>query len=82
MSRTADAAETAIAGRSVAGIYSGGAQWSSESWGGTLAFAAGAGQASDSLSAPLTIGLLGRMTATTSETVTLRGYTVLRYPAQ
>jgi hypothetical protein len=80
--RNADAGETAIAGRAVVGVYSGGAQWSGESWGGTLAFVAGAGPAADSLTAALTIGLLGRMTATTSETITLRNYTVLRYPAR
>ena len=82
VSRSAAAGETAAGGRAEAGIDASGAHWRVESWGATLAFAASAGSASDSLAAPLTISFLGRMAGSTSETVTLRNLTVVRYPAQ
>ncbi len=56
ISRTGNASDTALAGRASAGIHAAGTQWSVESWGGTLSFAATAGTASDSPAAPLTIG--------------------------
>ena len=82
VSRSGVASETAVGGRAEAGIDSSGAHWRVESWGATLAFAASAGSASDSLAAPLTVTFLGRMSASTSNTVTLRSLTVVRYPAQ
>jgi hypothetical protein len=50
-----------------------------ESWGTTLAQAVGATTSAPDLTQPLTIDLLGRMTSATSETVTLRGYRVVRF---
>jgi len=82
VSRAATASETAAGGRLDAGVDSIGAHWRVESWGAALAFAASAGSASDSLAAPLTVSFLGRMAASTSDTVTLRSFTVVRYPAQ
>jgi hypothetical protein len=80
--RTATADETAASGRADAGIHSSGAQWSARSWGSVLSFAASAGAAPDSLAAAITVTFQGRMTSATAETVTLRNFTVLRYPAQ
>lgn len=82
VSRSAAAGETAAGGRLDAGIHASGAQWRVESWGAALAFAASAGNALDSLAAPLTVTFLGRMGGSTSETVTLRNLTVVRYAAQ
>jgi len=82
LSRSAAAGEAQITGRTDAGIHAAGAQWSVQSWGAGLAFAAATGSAVDSLSAPLAIGFQGRMAGATSETLTLRNFTVLRYPAQ
>jgi len=82
VSRSGVAGEAATGGRAEAGIDSSGAHWRVESWGATLAYAASAGSASDSLAAPLTVTFLGRLSASTSNTVTLRSLTVLRYPAQ
>jgi hypothetical protein len=59
-----------------------GVQWSTQSWGTALTFATGVGLAGDSLAAPLTIDFLAHMNTSTTETVTLRNFTVLRYPAQ
>jgi hypothetical protein len=41
-----------------------------------------AAAANESLTAPLAISFLGKMNATTSDTVTLRNFTVIRYAAQ
>jgi hypothetical protein len=82
VSRAAAAGETATGGRVDVGTYSSASQWRVESWGATLAFAASAGKATDSLAAPLTLSFLGNMAATTTDTVTLRNFTVVRYPAQ
>jgi hypothetical protein len=81
-SRSAVAGETAAGGKVDAGIDSSGAHWRSESWGAALAFAASAGSASDSIASPLTVSFLGSMAASTSDTVTLRNLTVIRYPGQ
>jgi hypothetical protein len=81
-SRTAAAAETVVTGRASAGVHTSGAQWQIESWGASLAFAAGAGAATDTLASSITVAFLGRMATTTSETVTLRNFTVVRYPVQ
>ena len=81
VSRGAGAGDAYVAGHANAGIHSGGAQWDVESWGNSLGLAAGIGNASDSLSSPLVIGFLGKLAGGTSETVTLRNFTVVRYLA-
>ena len=82
VTRSAVKEASKVAGRAEAGIHAGGAQWSVQSWGTALALAADVGQASDPLTSPLTIDLLAHMDAVTTETVTLRNFTVVRYPAQ
>jgi hypothetical protein len=47
-----------------------------------LGWLAGAGSAADAIDADLTVGFLGRMASQTTESVTLQGYTVTRYPAR
>lgn len=80
-SRTADAAEGLLTGRAELGIHAAGAQFSSQNWGSVTAFSAGVGSSADNGAAGLTIDLLGRMAAATSDAVHLRQFTVLRYPA-
>ena len=82
MDRIADAAESMIAGKGEAGVYDGGAQLRAESWGATLAYAAGVSNATDLLVPPLTINFLVKMQQATSETMALRNFTVVRYPAR
>jgi len=82
MDRVGVAAESMIAGKGEAGVYNGGAQLRAESWGTTLAFAAGMVNATDSMVPALTINFWVKMEQSTSETVTLRNFTVVRYPAQ
>lgn len=82
VARAAQASVAQLTGRADAGVRAGGVQWSTQSWGDTLTFAAGAGVATDALDAPLTVEFLGAMATAGPETVSLENFTVLRYPAQ
>jgi hypothetical protein len=82
MARTAAATEAVIAGEASAVLHGNGAFWNASSWGSALGHSVGAGVAPESLSSPVTISFLGQMAAGTSDTVTLRGFTVVRYPSQ
>jgi hypothetical protein len=82
VSRNGGAGDAYVAGRIDFGTHSGGAQWSLQSWGTALSLTSGVGNAVDSLGSPLVIDLLGKMASSTTNTVTLRNFTVVRYPAQ
>jgi hypothetical protein len=82
LSRTVTAADTGFAGVLDFAIGAGNQQWSGQSWGSGLAFATALGSASASTSLSLTISFLGQMSGTTSDTLTLSNFTVVRYPAQ
>ena len=80
--RISPALEAMVAGKAEAAVWSGGAQLRAETWGSTLTYAAGVANATDSIVASLTINFQVKMLQATSETVTLRNFTVVRYPAQ
>jgi hypothetical protein len=80
--RAAAAGEALIAGKGEAAVYSGGAQLRSESWGAALAYAASVANATDNMVPPLIIDFQVKMAQATTETVALRNFTVVRYPAQ
>jgi len=82
LDRTGAAADALIAGKGESAVYSSGAQLRAESWGTTLAYAASVANASDNIVPPMKIDFQVKMAATTTETVTLQNFTVLRYPAQ
>ncbi len=82
LSRAASAPETAIAGRMAFGIFSGSQTWDSQSWGNSLTFGASTGTSAENIAQNLTISLRGSMAGATSDTVNLRNFTVVRYPAQ
>lgn len=82
LSRAGAATETLVAGHAEAGIHAGGAQWEVQSWGASLAPAWGVGNAGDSLASTLVLDFLGSMASATTDTLTLRNFTVVRYPAQ
>ena len=82
LSRTTVAAETALAGRTTLGIGSGSQIWNGESWGNALSFATSVGSAAQNTVQNLTISFLGEMAGSTSDTVNLSNFTVIRYPAQ
>jgi hypothetical protein len=70
-----------ISGWAEAGANTSACQLSVQSWGTMLGFGAGVLNAYDSLSYPLVLAFQGQMAATTTDTVTLRNFSVVRYPA-
>ncbi|MBI2680239.1 MAG: hypothetical protein HYX25_04435 [Candidatus Solibacter usitatus] len=70
--RSAAAGDAMIAGRGEAGIYGSGTQLRAESWGTLLGFAAGVGDAGDSIAGPLIVDFRVRMLATTAEAQSTR----------
>jgi hypothetical protein len=60
-------------------IAASGARLSHQSWGTVLALGAGVGTAADDYTVGITIDIQAKV-ATTGDTVTLKNYTVVRYP--
>jgi hypothetical protein len=81
-SRTGGASEGSLGGRTSLGTYGGGQAWDTQTWGTTLTLAANAGTASEDTSQALRLSFKGQMGSTTSDSVFLRNFTVIRYPAQ
>ena len=79
--RAGSSSDVFITGRAEAGANTTACQMSFQSWGTVLGFAAGVLNAYDSLSYPINLAFKGQMAATTTDTVTLRNFTVVRYPA-
>ena len=82
LSRTSVATETALAGHMSFGILASGQSWDAQSWGNSFPVATGVGSAAENTAQNLTISFLGSMAGTTTDTVTLLNFTVIRYPAQ
>jgi len=81
LERNGAVSDALISGWAEAGANTPACQLSVQSWGTVLAFAAGTLNAYDSLQYPLVLAFQGQMTATTTDTVTLRNFSVVRYPA-
>jgi len=81
VSRTASASDSFVSGQVDAGLHNSGALWSAQSWGTTLAQAATVGNAVDSTSSDLLVSFYGSVATGSLDTVTLRNFTVIRYPA-
>lgn len=81
-SRAGSSSETTVVGKMAFGLYSGAQVWDSQSWGNSLSFGVATGTASENVTQNLTISLRGSMAGATSDTVILRSFTVVRYPAQ
>jgi hypothetical protein len=77
--RDAPSADFAAAGRASAGLFAGGARLSAQSWGTSLAFAAGVVNAADAYTGGITVDFQGKV-GSGSDTLTLRNYTVVRLP--
>ncbi len=83
VSRSSSTSESRVSGRTEFGVYAAaGTQYDVQSWGAALSLASGTGNATDSLASPLVIDLRGWFSSSTTDTVTLRNYTVIRYPAR
>jgi|SRR5665213_124213 len=81
-SRAGDATEALLAGHTSFGIYGSGQTWDTQTWGVALSLAANAGTAGVDTSQAVRVSLQGQMAGTTSDSVILRNFTVIRYPAQ
>jgi hypothetical protein len=81
-SRSAGATEALLAGHTSFGIYGGGRAWDTQTWGIGLSFAVNAGIAGENVSQAVRASFQGQMAGTTSDSVFLRNFTVIRYPAQ
>jgi hypothetical protein len=79
LSRNGSASDVQLAGRADAALTVAGAQLNHQSWGTLLTLAAGVGSSTFDYTAGVTVNFQG-MTALTGETVTLRNFTVTRYP--
>lgn len=82
LSRAGGAADTAFAGVMDFAINSGTQPWSGQSWGSSLAYATAVGSTSANTTLSVTIAFLGQMAGSTSDSVSLSSFTVVRYPAQ
>ena len=69
-----------ISGWAEAGAGSSACQLSVQSWGTVMGFATGVLNGYDSLSYPIVLAFQGNMAAITTDTVTLRNFSVVRYP--
>jgi hypothetical protein len=74
-------ADASISGWAQAGANASFSQLSVQSWGTVLGFAAGVLNAYDSLSFPIVLNFQAEMAAPTTDTVTLRNFTVVLDPA-
>jgi len=81
-SRAGGATETLLAGHTNFGIDGSGQTWDTQTWGIGLSLAATAGTAGENTAQAVRVSLLGQMAGTTSDSVILRNFTVIRYPAQ
>jgi hypothetical protein len=81
-SRGAAATDALLAGHTSFGIYGGGQVWDTQTWGIALSLTANAGTSSENTSQALRVSLRAQMAVATSDSVFLRNFTVIRYPAQ
>lgn len=78
---TAPSGSSAGTGRVSLGVFAGGAQWSSQNWGHASAITTGAGSTNEVLTDPVTIDFRAQLAAASTDTLTLRNFTVVRIQA-
>jgi len=81
-SRSAAAGETRLTGETDFSIYGTDQLWDSKTWGTALSLLNTAGTAAEDTSQAVSVSFRGQMEGATSESVSLRNFTVIRYPAQ
>jgi hypothetical protein len=79
LTRTAGVSDVSTTGRVDVSLLLSGAQYSAQSWGTALSFAAGVGTASDNRASGLSLNFRGR-NVHAGDTLTLQNYTVNRLP--
>jgi hypothetical protein len=81
LKRNGAVSDAFVSGWAEAGASTSACQLSFQSWGTVLGMANGVFNAYDSLAYPIVLDFQGNMAAATTDTVTLRNFTVVRYPA-
>jgi hypothetical protein len=81
-SRAGGATEAMVVGHTSFGIYGSSQAWDSQTWGIGLSLTVNAGASGENTGQALRISLLGQMAGATADSVFLRNFTVIRYPAQ
>ncbi|MCX6628520.1 MAG: hypothetical protein NTW28_12915 [Candidatus Solibacter sp.] len=79
LTRNASAVDAQAKGWAEAALTAAGAQLSHQSWGTSLAFAAGVGKSTDDSAGGIAVDFLAS-TVQSAETVTLKNFTVVRFP--
>ena len=79
VSRNGGAADAFLSGRAEAALHTAGAQVSSASWGSTLPFSATSTSRTDAYNSGIVIEFFGHMNTAAGDTLTLKGFTVVRY---
>ena len=82
VARSAGAAESRFSGTTEFSIYGTDQVWDSTTWGTILAATPSFGGAAEDTSQALTVSFRGQMAAAATDSVSLRNFTVIRYPAQ
>ncbi len=82
VSRSTSSGETDLGGALELGLHGAGTAWNQENWGAITASANGIGSATDNYAGAIRLDFRGQMVSSASDTVTLRSFTVTRYPAQ
>jgi hypothetical protein len=78
--RNGSSADSLVSGWAEAGVGIASSQLSVQSWGTALGLAAGLVNAPDSLDYSIVLAFQGKMAAPTIDTITLRSFSVVRYP--
>jgi hypothetical protein len=81
-SRAGGATEAIVVGHTSFGIYGSSQVWDTQTWGIGLSLAVNAGSSGENTAQALRVSLLGQMAVATADSVFLRNFTVIRYPAQ
>jgi hypothetical protein len=82
VARSAAASESRLTGETDFSIYGTSQLWDSQTWGTALAVASTTGISTEDTSQALTVSFRGQMATTTTDGVSLRNFTVIRYPSQ
>jgi len=81
-SRAASASETLLVGHASFGVDQSAQVWDTQSWGAASSLSATAGSSAENTGQDLTISFGGQMAVMTTDSLVLRNFTVVRYPAQ
>ncbi|MEO8097174.1 MAG: hypothetical protein ABI811_05690 [Acidobacteriota bacterium] len=82
LSRSASASEARLTGHTDFSVFGADQLWDTQSWGNVLAFAVTAGSSAEDTGQALTVSFRAQMTGSTTDSVELRNFTVIRFPVQ